>query len=212
MPDMIQLGIPAVDVQIRQYFTDIEALSQRAVAGKIADQAYRVELERLTRQALTLAFVLSGGDISTTVAVAALKTYLDQAARSARILTDDLYDGRYTAVSADDAKPGRPEQTAERGLEKLTNRLNLWTFTMAGVYHLGQEYAQEQQRFTWRLGLTEQHCTTCAGLDGVTLTAAEWQQLGHRPQGDTLECGGWYCDCRREPTNKASDGLASVNV
>lgn len=75
-------------------------------------------------------------------------------------------------------------------------------------------------RLVWKLGETEQHCTSCAALNGIVAFATEWELSGVKPQNapnDRLECEGWQCDCRMEPTNKrrspnAWDRIMSVNA
>lgn len=60
-------------------------------------------------------------------------------------------------------------------------------------------------KMEWRLGATEQHCTTCASLNGIVATATEWQLSGFHPQSPPnflLNCQGWKCDCSLEPTDK----------
>jgi hypothetical protein len=75
-------------------------------------------------------------------------------------------------------------------------------------------------RLVWKLGETEQHCTSCAALNNIVAFATEWELSGVKPQNapnDRLECEGWRCDCRLEPTGKrrspnAWDRIMSVNA
>jgi hypothetical protein len=66
-------------------------------------------------------------------------------------------------------------------------------------------------RLVWRLGATEEHCATCAALDGWVQTADWWDKFGVFPQNPpnpALECGGWRCECRLSPTNEpVSEGM-----
>jgi hypothetical protein len=76
------------------------------------------------------------------------------------------------------------------------------------------------KRLVWRLGATEQHCTTCAALNGIVAFAREWDAAGFKPQAAPnalLECGGWRCDCsltitdqRRSP--RALETLLNIGV
>jgi hypothetical protein len=53
------------------------------------------------------------------------------------------------------------------------------------------------KRVRWQYGDTE-HCPTCLDLNGIVATAAEWNQIGVRPQSppnEDIECGGWRCQC-----------------
>lgn len=203
MPDIIQLGLDPIDGRLVAYYDELLLLSQQALTGELNERQYQTSLRRLVQQALGAAFTLAGGDVTVEAAVEALRRELDVNRRSINTLSGDIFDGRYSA---------NDDQTAGRGVEKLENRLALWVYSAAGVYHLGQEFAPANQRFVWNLGNTEDHCVTCAGLSGVVLTAAEWQALRHRPQGRSLACGGHRCDCNRRPTERPSVGLREVRV
>ncbi|MCP5019880.1 MAG: hypothetical protein GY938_32035 [Ketobacter sp.] len=214
--ELIRLSDPNANRLIKQYSRDIKALSNRALSGDIDEQTFRTELNRITAAAFAMAFLLGDGDQQNEAGKAALKRALQQERNSINVLTSDIFDGRFSARSADDVSPGLPEQTAKRGRDKLGNRLILWAFTLAGIYHMGQEFAAprfgEERRYEWGLGNTEEHCRTCLALDGVVLTASEWRIIGHKPQGRSLECGGWNCDCERTETDKPSQGFESVRV
>lgn len=61
----------------------------------------------------------------------------------------------------------------------------------------------------WVKGATEQGCDTCANLDGIVMSAKEWEMLGVHPRGypnSKLECEGGgpanNCDCSLVPTDK----------
>ena len=83
---------------------------------------------------------------------------------------------------------------------------NLWTRSFDGMFSSGQTLDPDDPRFVWRLGATEQHCTDCLNLDAQTHTASEWAAAGISPQSPDLECGGFNCDCRLEPTDEPSLG------
>lgn len=61
----------------------------------------------------------------------------------------------------------------------------------------------------WKKGETEHGCSTCAALDGLVLSATEWETLDVHPRGypnKKLECEGGgpvnNCDCTLEPTDQ----------
>lgn len=61
----------------------------------------------------------------------------------------------------------------------------------------------------WRKGATENGCNTCASLDGIVMSAKEWESLNLHPRGypnPLLDCQGGgpvnNCDCTLEPTDK----------
>lgn len=61
------------------------------------------------------------------------------------------------------------------------------------------------KKLTWHLGATEKHCRSCLALAGKTKRASQWKAAGIQPQNapnDKLECGGYLCDCRLEPSDE----------
>lgn len=63
--------------------------------------------------------------------------------------------------------------------------------------------------FEWVKGATEKGCRTCAALNGIVMSAKEWQALDLHPRGypnSKLECEGGgpvnNCDCELSPTDK----------
>jgi hypothetical protein len=60
-------------------------------------------------------------------------------------------------------------------------------------------------KLMWVMGATEEHCSTCARLHGIVAYRAEWELARvypQRPPNPVLECGGWRCQCRLEPTSE----------
>lgn len=95
----------------------------------------------------------------------------------------------------------------ESPIDPLLYRADLW----ANRYNqakseAAQLIAQESGgKLIWKLGETEEHCETCAALNGIVAYATEWATSGFRPQSapnKMLECGGWKCDCALSPTDK----------
>lgn len=83
-------------------------------------------------------------------------------------------------------------------------RADLWANRYAEVKNEAVIWFS-RDKLEWQLGATEQHCATCAKLNGVVAYADEWNESGLRPQSapnDRLECGGWRCDCSLVPTDK----------
>ena len=61
------------------------------------------------------------------------------------------------------------------------------------------------------MGATEEHCATCAALDGLVAYAVDWERSGVKPQNPpngALECGGWRCDCSLVPTKERATNNA----
>jgi len=91
------------------------------------------------------------------------------------------------------------ELRAEGGdyFEWVTSRADGFTGSVASVYNYAKMAAAGAMMLTWHLGNTEQHCSTCAKLNGQS-HRAKWY-LAHdyipRKPGANLECGGYRCDC-----------------
>jgi hypothetical protein len=98
---------------------------------------------------------------------------------------------------------GLKELRAEGDMDKLASfiqdRAQGYTATLNSVFLVGKTYAMGQRPGVWRLGATEEHCTTCLELNGKAHPLSWYRENGYIPRQSgsaTLECGGWHCDCR----------------
>lgn len=106
-------------------------------------------------------------------------------------------------------------------LQPLLDRVPLWANRYNEAVSRANMTIQAQLggRLMWKLGATEEHCATCAALNGIVAFATEWELSGVRPQSapnERLECRGFRCDCSLEPTEKrrspkAWDRIMSAN-
>lgn len=108
-------------------------------------------------------------------------------------------DGFYKAI-VDARVDGTP-------LDPLLARAQIWAGQYNGAYAEAVRLITVANggRLVWKLGATEQHCTTCAALNGIVAYAKEWDSLGvhpRAPENPLLECGGWRCDCSLVPTTR----------
>ncbi len=196
MSDVLRLNRPAVDAIIADFYAAMNDLAALALAGEINERLYTRRQLLLAQNHTRAAFLLAGGDPANPQAAAWLREQFQIAAESARKLAGDVFDGRYSAITAGGAFP----QTAAEGAAKLASRLTLWTYTIGQATHRGTLYQPAwlpDINGTWRVGDTE-HCSTCLSQDGVTLPRSGWLALAARgiePQGRGLECGGWKCQC-----------------
>jgi hypothetical protein len=107
----------------------------------------------------------------------------------------------------------------ETSINALYARVDLWANRFNEVENEARVYFGSKMglnpHLVWRLGATEQHCSTCATLNGTVATARQWEMSGIRPQhapNNRLECGGWNCDCRLEVTDEplSANGIPGV--
>lgn len=95
----------------------------------------------------------------------------------------------------------------ETSISPLLMRAGMWAQRWTEAYNTATALIVEHNggKMMWKLGATEQHCTTCAALNGIVMYAREWNELGVHPQGgpnELLVCGGWLCDCSLSPTDQ----------
>lgn len=86
----------------------------------------------------------------------------------------------------------------ESGRRALYERIGLWGNALRDLANQGKASAMRNKMVTWRLGATEEHCRTCAKLDGKRHRLSWFTSRDYIPQAvgsDTLECGGWRCQC-----------------
>jgi hypothetical protein len=102
-------------------------------------------------------------------------------------------------------------------IEPLLSRAELWANQWNTAYNDGLRLVSVEMggKLVWRLGATEEHCSTCATLNGIVAFASEWDQSGVKPQNapnGLLECGGWRCDCSLEGTDKRRSPNALARI
>ncbi len=200
----MQIGDETIDPRLQTYYDELAALTEEANRGRIDREEFEKRAREMVLAMLMLSFLLGGGNIADPAAEAALATERSEALTSVSRLADDIYAGAYQKRAATDDQPGQSAETAEN---KLGSRLRVWTGIAAGVFALGMLHAAGDQTYEWELGNTSEHCGDCLALAGQVHTAAEWRASGFRPQGRSLECGGWNCDCRLKRTDKKSQGM-----
>lgn len=95
------------------------------------------------------------------------------------------------------------------GYDKLLERANMWSNQYPAMVNEAKLVtAYPKDRYQWHLGATEEHCSTCAALDGQIHSAQWWLDSGYHPgnpPNPALECGGWRCDCTLEYTDELPD-------
>lgn len=82
----------------------------------------------------------------------------------------------------------------------VSKRLDLWANRYNAVRAISQTVTCADKKLVWRFGQTEEHCSDCLRYVGRVYRASAWQRAGALPQSNSLECGGFRCDCRLEPT------------
>lgn len=95
---------------------------------------------------------------------------------------------------------------AEGGLLRTSlNRLPPWVNRFNEVRNIAQQITCKDQKLQWFLGETIEHCKTCLKLNGRVMRGSRWRELDIWPQDrrpGKLECNGYNCDCRLDPTDR----------
>jgi len=95
--------------------------------------------------------------------------------------------------------------TLDKFRSGMRSRIDLWSARYRDVVNEARLWFGGKKRLIWRMGATEEHCTTCNALNGLVAWGEEWDQSQIRPQhppNPHLECGGWRCKCTLEPTEQ----------
>lgn len=95
----------------------------------------------------------------------------------------------------------KDKQTRADMQDAIMARADLWCNTVDAVAEIARNSAKKNEMVTWHLGATEKHCKTCAWLNGQRHRRSWFALRGYvprQPGSDTLDCGGWNCDCSLE--------------
>lgn len=73
-----------------------------------------------------------------------------------------------------------------------------WNGSIVKFYNEGRLAADANGMYEWVLGATEEHCGTCARLDGQRKRYKTWYRLNliAGTTGQDTDCEGWRCECR----------------
>ncbi len=95
-------------------------------------------------------------------------------------------------------REARDDRAAQRDI--LDNRIDLWTASIAAAGQAGLNSAKANEMVVWRLGATEEHCSTCNQLNGQSHRRKWFVSKNYLPRtpGAALECGGFKCQCTLE--------------
>lgn len=159
--------------------------------------SFRNEFRRAVNDAFTFAFVAGWADAGASGPI----TDDAQAWLNGRIEQEIVFaDGLFAQLKA--LRDDKALTTEER-LDAAQSHAEGYTNTTTGVYAEGKMMGEPERDGTWYLGDTEEHCDTCAGLDGQTHPMSWYIKNDYIPQQNgskTLDCGGWRCDCTiRDP-------------
>lgn len=83
--------------------------------------------------------------------------------------------------------------------DSILARVDTWASSVESLGSQGVMSAKANKVGTWRLGKTERHCRTCAGLHGKRHRLVWFKERGlipRQPGNEALECKGYQCDCR----------------
>lgn len=133
---------------------------------------------------------------------------------------EDMILGQYEHVDQlyRDIVDARVDETP---IDPLLARAALWAQQWDVAYREALRLIQLENggNLVWHKGATENGCSTCAALDGIVMSAREWQDLDVHPRGypnPKLECEGGgpanNCDCSLDPTDQRRSPKAYSTV
>lgn len=111
----------------------------------------------------------------------------------------DLTQQDYVKPFSDDVRKAARLGTAE-AKNAIIGRIDLWAASIAAAGQAGLNSAKANEMVVWRLGETEEHCRTCAQLDGQRHRRKWFVDKNYLPRtpGAAMDCGGWRCLCTLE--------------
>jgi hypothetical protein len=105
--------------------------------------------------------------------------------------------------------------TIQEFRDTFRSRIDMWVNRYTDVKNQAKIYFGGKTRLEWVEGDTKEKCPTCLALNGIVALAQEWEQSGVRPQSppnNTLECGGWNCQCTLQVTDKRRSPMALQRI
>lgn len=154
--------------------------------------AYKNEFNRYVNDAFTGAFIAGWADAGASeLSNEAQNTINDHIAQEIQFV-----DALFTQLKAlrEDDEIGMDDKLASAQVHA-----DGYSNTLVGIYAVGKMMGAPERDGRWEFGATEEHCDTCAELNGRVHPLSWYLDHGYIPQergSSTLECGGWNCDCR----------------
>lgn len=96
-------------------------------------------------------------------------------------------------------------------VDPFRSRVDMWAGRYNEIVDAAKVWFGDREKLEWVYGDTE-HCKTCLALNGIVAWAREWKEADITPQSDKLECGGYRCKCRLEPTTRRRTARALSRI
>lgn len=200
-----QISIPNtnntdLEFALSRYADNLEELALQAREGQLSREQFELQLRNTVTDSLIAIYSqMVGTDYAdfTEQDEANLAQYLEVNYDSIEKLADDIYGGVYQDTEEKD------------GVLLLLGRLGLWIINAGALATLGEVYnlANQEERYQFRLGNTQEHCGDCSRLNGQVHTASEWAQHSDMlPGSHSLECKGFNCLCTLQKTDAPVSG------
>ena len=87
-------------------------------------------------------------------------------------------------------------------LRPLQLRAKMWSNAYNKAKAKAQQFACGDRKMKWIWNPLKDHCRTCVGFNGRVYRMSTWAQYNALPQSNALECRGFLCGCRLEPTDE----------
>ncbi len=186
MATVLQISDKSVTSIARKFHADLRRL---VTLGFVSDSSILGDLRRLVKNAIADAYVegLAEGDVSA-----------DEMSDDDALMIIELGDRQLEHVTnfVRDIRDAKNDKAAQRDI--LDRRLDLWTASVESAGAQGIASAKSNTMGTWQYGDSE-HCATCAKLNGQRHRLKWFLSNGYIPRepgSQTLDCGGWACQCK----------------
>lgn len=182
------IGLKDIGRVTRRFHADLRGL---VTLGFISDSSILADMRRLVKNAVEDAYleVLKDNGIPPEEMDIEDAQNIDQL---------NLTQQDYVTAFVRAIREAKGDRAAQRDI--LNNRVDLWTASIAAIGDIALASIKRNEMVTWHLGATEEHCTTCAKLDGQTHRRKWFSDRDYYPRkpGAAMDCGGWRCLCTLE--------------
>lgn len=183
-------SLKSIATIVYEYRGELQQEVDRAFLGKLTPRALQTEINNSIERFAARAFLegMSEGGVDTTFGD------LEDDERTA---IDDWANTQLDHV-ADFAAAVDAAGSDVTAREAILSRLDMWVGSLRNLADLGKGFAQQNRKGEWQFGDTV-HCDTCAWLNGQQHRVKWFIGKGYLPRqngSETLDCGGWNCQCK----------------
>ena len=184
-----RMGVKSISGVAHGYRSEFIAAVNQVFRGNITPVALRDRLGTLIEDYAERIFIEGAVE-------AGSKITHDDLEKDELAAIDEWKNGQLAHVESFAAAADAAATPVER--EAILSRVDLWVNALRNLGAQGRASVLANRPGTWHLGQTEEHCATCANLDGKRHRLKWYTDRNYFPRtpGAAMDCGGYRCDCQ----------------